>query len=277
VWTWRGYAFFRLDRLSEALEAFDRAVILGKDEASPFYMYGSTLQTLGRPEEARSYLQRAVTLDATFSVAWLSLGWTLSCTGQYDEARYAYGRAKALEGRPGPTMVAGLGGYIADCLRCQGRLMEARREALEGLGAVERSDFSYRDTIRALCLGALGRSTLLLDDRAAAQAAFSQAIAQMRGRSRTQAGGHVLVHALAGLARATNDAAAFEEGLRMFESRAGYSFQFFFGCTDDFTLLELARTAHALGRAELAASLLARARAAGCRERFSLATADITE
>ena len=178
VWTWRGYALFRLDRLAEALKALQQAVALGTHDPSPFYMYGSTLQAVGREEEALTHLQRAVTIDARFSIAWLSLGWALSCVGRYEEARYAYSRAKALEGQPGPTMVAGVGGYIADCLRCEGRLTEARREALDGLESVERSDFSYRDTIRALCLGALGRVTLLLDDRAAAEAAFSQAIGQ---------------------------------------------------------------------------------------------------
>jgi eukaryotic-like serine/threonine-protein kinase len=268
VWMWRGYAFFRLDRLAEALEALARAVVLGSSDPAAFYMYGSTLQVVGREEEALAHLQRAVTIDPRFSIAWLSLGWSLSCMGRYEEARYAYSRAKALEGQPGPTMVAGVGGYIADCLRCEGRLTEARIEALQGVQSVERSDFSYRDTIRALCLGALGRATLLLDDRAAAHAAFAQAIAQMRGRSRTQAGGHVLVHALAGLSRTTGDPAAFEEGLRTFETRDGYSFKYFFGCSDAFTLLELARTAHALGRQELARSLLARARSAGCREPF---------
>ena len=268
VWTWRGYALFRLGRLPEALQALTRAVTSGGNDPGAYYMLGSTLQVVGRDDEALAHLQRAVTIDARFSIAWLSLGWTLSCMVRYEDAYYAYGRAKALENEPGRAMVAGVGGYIADCLRCQGRLLEARQEAVQGIESVERSDFSYRDTIRGLCLGALGRVTLLLNDHTAASTAFSQAIAQMRGRSRTQGGGHVLVHALAGLARSRNDAAAFQEGLQIFDTREGYSFKYFFGCSEGFTLLELSRTAHALGRDELAGSLLSRARRAGCREAF---------
>ena len=74
------------------------------------------------------------------------------------------------------------------------------------------------------------------------------------------------MQALAGLARSRNDVATLEEGLRIFEAREGYSFKFFFGCSDGFTLIELSRSAYALGRVDLASSLLTRARAAGCRE-----------
>src|SRR5262249_31549183 len=149
-------------------------------------------------------------------IGWLSLGWALHSLLREEAARFALGRAKTLEGQPGPTFVAGVGGYIAECLRSLGELDLARAEALEGLESIERSDRSYRDTIRAFCLGALARVGLAKGDAEAARVAFAQAVSQMRGRKLTLAGGHVLVQALAGLARATGDESHFREALTLF-------------------------------------------------------------
>ncbi len=95
-------------------------------------LYGSVLQGLGQTEESLTHLQRAVTLEPRFGMAWLSLGWSLATVAWSGEALYALGRAKALENRAGLGSVAGVGGSIADCLRCEGRFEEARIEALAG-------------------------------------------------------------------------------------------------------------------------------------------------
>jgi serine/threonine protein kinase len=266
AWTWRGYAFSRLDRSAEALAAFQRAVEIGGSDPFPPYMYGTMSHFAGPREEQLVHLRRAVTLEPRFGMAWLSLGSSLMSLAQYDAARYALGRAKALEGQPGLWAVAGVGGYIADCLRCEGSLEEARLEALDGLKSIERSDFSYRDTVRAFCLAALGRATLEQGDREAARTAFSQAIAQMRGRTRTLGGGHVVVQSLGGLARTTGDPAPFQEAVSLFTSRDVYSFKPFFRCEDPVTLMELAYAADALQQQDMARDLAARARTAGSRE-----------
>jgi hypothetical protein len=88
----------------------------------------------------------------------------------------------------------------------------------------------------------------------------------LNGRPRTLGGGHLVVQALAGLARAGGDGAPFSEALALFESRQALNFQYFHGCHDDVTLLELARAARAVGRRGDAESLLARAREAGSLE-----------
>jgi tetratricopeptide (TPR) repeat protein len=266
--SWRAYALLRLQRVDEALRSSEQAVQAGEDPTS-FYTYGSMLASLGRFEAALPHLQHAVTLEPKFGIAWLSLGWTLHSLLRGEAAAFALARAKALEGQPGPTFVAGVGGYIAECLRSLGELDFARAEALAGLESIERSDHAYRDTIRAFCLCALGRAGLAQRDFEGARAAFAQAVAQMRGRTRTQAGGHVFVQALAGQARATGDRECFIEAVTVFETRDRYSFNSFFGCSDDVTALELALAADALGLPEDAQRFLARARAAGSRQPFT--------
>jgi serine/threonine protein kinase/tetratricopeptide (TPR) repeat protein len=269
AWSWRAYALLRQQRVDEALASYEQATRAGTDPMSS-YLYGSTLSNLGRFEEALPHLQRAVTLEPRHGIGWLSLGWTLHSLLREEAARFALSRAKALEGQPGPTFIAGVGGYIADCLRSLGELDLARAEALEGLNSIERSDHAYRDTIRAFCLGALARVALAQGDDEGARVAYAQAVAQMRGRKLTLAGGHALVQALAGLARATNDGSHFREGLTLFEERESYSFNLFFGCSDDTTAFELALAADALGLAAEATRLLNRARMAGNRRSFPL-------
>ena len=164
----------------------------------------------------------------------------------------------------GPT--SGVAGYLGECLRRLGNLDEARARCLEGLASVERSDFMYRDTFRGVGLCALGRTALEQKDAPAAQAAFAQAVSHLRGRPRSLGGGHLLVQALAGLARAGGGSGPFEEGLALWGARTGHDFSFMWICTEDVTLLELARAAAAIGKASEAAGLFERACAAGSRE-----------
>jgi hypothetical protein len=124
----------------------------------------------------------------------------------------------------------------------------------------------YRDTFRGVALCALGRTALEQGDVEAAHAAFTQAVAHLRGRPRALGGGHLLVQALAGLSRAGGGAAAFTEALSLFEGRGGFSFDMMWCCDDGTTLLELSRAAASAGRDAEAAELRARASAAGSRE-----------
>lgn len=242
---WRGYALFRLDRIDESLVATGCAVELGGDDPFPYYTHAATLLQR-QPEVSLPFFQRAVQLEPRFGIGWLALGWTLVTLGRYVDARYALTRAQALEGMPGPTFLSGIGGYLAECLRAEGRLDEARVAAMAGLEAIERTDNLYRDTVRAFCLGALGRVALAQGDRDAAGTAFSQAIAQMRARTRTQGGGHVLVQALAGLAQSAGDRAAFDEARELLAARQGYSFKYFYGCDEWLTRQQLSAAADGL-------------------------------
>jgi len=266
AWSWRAYALFRQQRIDEALASYAHAVAAKADDAPTWYLYGSTLLAIGQTADALPKLQTAVRLEPRYGIGWLALGWALHRLARPIEAAHALRRAQALEMQPGPTFIAGVGGYLADCLRSMGALEAARAEAMAGIASIERSDHAYRDTIRAFCLGALGRVALAMGDDTAAHAAFAQAVAQMRGRTLTMAGGHVLVSALAGWSRATGELEPFAEALALFEAKEGYSFNHFFGCTDGETWLELARAAHHLGQLERATQMMAQAQSMGCSE-----------
>jgi len=133
--------------------------------------------------------------------------------------------------------------------RCaaKGISIQARSEALAGIEAAERSDHAYRDTFRAHGLTVLGRVSLDREDMAAADAAFRQVLAQAKGRPRPRAFGHLVVQALCGLARATNDDSFFLEGQRLFEARETYNFERFYGALNEDTLSDLARAAAVFG------------------------------
>jgi hypothetical protein len=73
---------------------------------------------------------------------------------------------------------------------------------MAGLEHVERTDHMYRDTFRAICLNALGRTALDQGDDEAARTAFHQCELHLGGRPRTLGGGFLRTQATAGLATA---------------------------------------------------------------------------
>ncbi len=263
---WLGYSLIRLGRHDEGFEQEKRAMEL--DPASvyaPYFAAFCHFQT-GRKEEALRLFQRAVELDPRHGFAMLALGWTHLELGHLAEARWCLEKCVALEGEAqmGPT--AGVASYLGECLRRSGDLAGARAACLRGLEAVERSDFMYRDTFRGVGLCVLGRTALAEGDTAAAQAAFTQAVAHLRGRPRALGGGQLLVQALAGLARTENRQELLDQALDLFARRDGHDFSLMWSCTDDITLLELSRAAAFFGRTEEAAELRRRAVAAGSSE-----------
>ena len=106
-------------------------------------------------------------------------------------------------------------------------------------------------------------TAFLFNDYRAAEAAFTQVLAQAKGRPRTRSGGQLVVQALGGLARATGEGRWLDEACERFDTRQDYSFDEFLGAMNDQTLFELALAAQALSRPEQARALADRARAAG--------------
>jgi adenylate cyclase len=263
---WLGYALARTGRTEEAFEQERRAMELDPSSVYAPYFGGIWLAQAGRPAEAVVLFQRTVQLDPLHGFAWLALGCTHLELGHAAEAQWCLEKAVALEGQAGKGPTSGVACYLGECLRRLGELDRARSRCLEGLAAVERSDFMYRDTFRGVGLCALGRAAVAQHDLAAAGAAFGQAVAHLRGRPRSLGGGHLLVQALAGLSRAGSGEGPFEEALCLWRDRSGHDFSFMWVCTDGVTLLELSRAAAALGRDSEAAVLLEKARAAGSRE-----------
>jgi len=262
---WLGYSLSRLGLPEEAYAQESRAMELEPTSVYGFYFGGFCAGRLGRIEEGLGLFQRAVELDPRHSFGWLALGWTHLELGHRREARWCLEKAVSLEGQTTSGPTSGVAGYLGECLRRSGELDAARTACLRGLDEVERSDNMYRDTFRGVCLCALGRTALEQGDTEAAHAAFTQAVAHLRGRPRALGGGHLLVQALAGLARLDGEK-ALTEALDLFTQREGHDFSFMWACSDDVTLLELSRAAAAVGRPSEAATLLAQAVAAGSPE-----------
>jgi TolB-like protein/Tfp pilus assembly protein PilF len=245
---WLGYTLWREGKIEEALAQERRAAELDPNQPYAPYFAGCGLGMAGRRREAVSYLQRAVEVEPHLVWAWLGLGWMHLELGSGSEARWCLERALELERLGGPHRTAGVGAYLGECVRRLGDAEGARAMCLEGLEAIEKSDSMYRDTFRGVCLCALGRAALDAGDSATARIAFHQAVSHLRGRPRTLGGGHLLVQALAGLARAGEGAGALEDALRLWRGREGHDFSLMWTCTADITLEELTRGAQQLGR-----------------------------
>jgi serine/threonine-protein kinase len=258
---WLGYALRRLGREADAVAAFQRTRELDPSEFYGFYFApGETRHWRQDPERAVTMYQRAIELDPLKGFAWWALGALHFVLGRYAEAASCFEGCARLDSMPNGLPVPGIEGYLAECLRRSGRLDEARIQCLAGLDSVERTDFMYRDTTRIFCLIALGRTAADQRDVGAARAAFEQAIAQIKGRPRTLAGGTLLVRSLAGLSRLTLDRGFYDEASERFAHRDEFDFSWVPMCEDCDTCLDLAEAASAFGLDTEARIFLERAR-----------------
>ncbi len=260
---WLAYVLMRQGKSERSYEVAREAMALDESHQMAPYLAACGLSAHCRWEKALPLFQRAANLDPDHCWTWLGLGWIHMEMGNLDTARWCFSQVVELEHKTVEFPTVGASGYLGECLRRQGDFAGARQAFLTGLEYVERSDFVYRDTFRAFCLCGLGRLGLDGDDPAAALAAFRQALAHLQGRRQALGCGHLYTQALAGLARAEKDGALLDEALTLLESREGFDFSFFWGCTANVTLTELARSAESLGRREKAEVL--RQRVAGMR------------
>ena len=263
AYTWKGYALMRQSRFEEATLAYRCASELDPSYAPAPYFAGSSLLFLGRIADALPLLQRAVDLDPRVGMPWLGLGASHLSLGHLPEARYSFERAREHEGETIRFETAGADAYVAEVLRVEGRLDEARARVLNGLQSVERSDHAYRDTFRAYALVVLGQTALDQGDAEAARAAFGQVLAQAYGRPRTRSCGQLVVRATVGLAVVSTSIALYEQAAHLYSVHSEYNFEPFFGALDHQTLFELARVAQILGRDQEAAAFLTRAQGLG--------------
>jgi len=285
----KGYIYHLRHQIPEALAAAQMAVALDPHNVWTNYVSGSLLE-LGRPPDQaaailavvgdpgdvtdiHAYLrhtsvqrhQRTVQLNPVFTWSWLALGWGHMELGNVREARWCLKKAIESEDRSF-FQVAGVEGFLGECLRREGHLADAHERFMNALQALERKDHMYRDTWRGIFLCGLGRTALQQEDHEAARAAFTQASLHVRGRPRARCCGHVLVQALAGLTRAGAGPEPLAEALKLYEKQTDYDFGYLWGCSDDVTLLELSRAARALGQTDQADALLVQAVASGSTE-----------
>jgi len=245
---WLGYSLMRRHETEAGIREEAAAMELDRSMVFAPYFRACSLAFSGRYAEAVPFFQGALDIDKTHGWSWLGLGMSHLEIGNLPEARWSLEQAVKVERQnpEGPTR--GVSGYLAECLLRAGDVAGARAKCLEGLEAVEKSDHMYRDTMRALCLCVLGRTALEQGDVAAARAAFHQAVSHLRGRPRALGGGHLLVQALAGLARMGEGQSHAAEARSLFEKRTGFDYSDFWLCNDEFTRKELASTAPEVAR-----------------------------
>ena len=258
---WLAYAAWRQGHADEAVAHARRAAELEPGDPFGPYFAACALSAARRWNESIPLFQAAIAADDQHGWSWLGLGWAQLETGRPVEARWCLEKAVSIERLRSRHPTAGVGGYLGDFLRRESDLDGARARCLEALDALEQSDFMYRDSFRGVALCTLGRASLETGDGAAARAAFGQAASHLRGRPHGLGEGHLLVQALAGLARADAAPAHLDEALALFETRQTHNFDWLWLCTDDVSLLELSRAARACGRENQARELLDRARA----------------
>jgi TolB-like protein len=260
---WRGYAYWRLGRPEDGLEEERRAMHLDATLHMAPYFAGAMELDLGRASAALQLEQRSVEISDTFPYSWLILGITHLRLDHTDEALYCFDRAARLE--RGGALIVGAETLAAETIRRQGNVADARQSAMRAIGRIESADHMYRDTHRGAALIVLGRSALDEGDAEAAAAAFGQAEAHLRGRPRALGGGHLLVQALAGLARAIRSRERLGEAIALFETRPTHDFNWAFLASEIESRLQLAIAASLLAYPD--AERLVRAALAGATPR----------
>ena len=260
AFVWQGYALMRLGRDDDAQTSFARARALDPTEVFAYYFATGPGWTT-RVDATIELSRRGLAVQPGFGALWWSLGCRYTAIGRYDEAQSCFDRGVRLEGVPGTLPLVGIQAYWAESLRRAGHYDEARAKCLEGLDAVERSDFIFRDSIRVYALVTLGRVALAQGDDPGARVAFGQAIEHVQGRPRTLAGGTMWVWAHALLALVDHDASAYRLAADRFERRDAFDFSWLNLCDDYETCAILSESAVASGDEAGAASYRARAAA----------------
>jgi tetratricopeptide (TPR) repeat protein len=243
---WKAYALWRQERTEEAITAIRRAAVLDPGNHQAPYFLACMLFSREEHAAALPYYQRAVEVGPTSGFAWLGLGSTHLELGNFVEAEWSFRRAIGLEDY-GNHSTAGTAGYLGECLRRAGRLDEARAECLAGLEAVDRTDHMYRDSFRAVCLNALGRTALELGEVETARTAFLQCEQHLEGRPRTLGGGHLRCQARAGRAAADRDAELLADARDAFARHEPGNWSWLWQCSADVTRRDLDRAAESLG------------------------------
>jgi len=125
----RGLSLSSLGRHQEALECYERALVLAPDEKALHNNKGNVLRLLGRTGEALASLERALALDPSFDDAWYNKGLLFTEAGRLGEALHAFERALAANVRSIPAWIGkghvlGRLGRAAEELQCLDRAIE---------------------------------------------------------------------------------------------------------------------------------------------------------
>lgn len=190
-----GETLHTMNRLSEAADAFRRAIELNASVPQWHYRWGEVLRLLGRHEEALARFDRAIELGATDATTISRRGEVLRLLSRYDEALAVFDQALSLA--PGDSWS-----------------LSSKGEALRQMGRAPEAEVVLQETLRGdpenpFVLASLGHTLLGLNRDAEALHAFEEAVHRAGERTDLRAWAmEGQVHALLRLDRA-------DEGLKV--------------------------------------------------------------
>jgi tetratricopeptide (TPR) repeat protein len=129
LWHARGMALFRLGRVPDSVDAFDRALELNPQAESLWLCKSAALIRLGRLEESLACDDRALELAPDYATAWRYKAISLDRLGRLEEAHVAFERAVELHPRDSQLLSAWAhnrhkSGRLAESLELVGRALE---------------------------------------------------------------------------------------------------------------------------------------------------------
>ncbi len=97
TWTNYGNLLYRLDRLPEALSAFDKAIQIQPDFHQAWYARGVLLSAMKRYEEAIASYDKTVQFNPNFYLALRNRGTVLTTVSRYKDALTSYDQALQIQ------------------------------------------------------------------------------------------------------------------------------------------------------------------------------------
>jgi tetratricopeptide (TPR) repeat protein len=92
-----GDMYFEAGRYLEAINTYNKAIVVNPMCADCFNDKGLSLHYLGDSDSAVAAFDQAVTIDPTYVHAWLSKGFVLVVSGRYEEAIEPLNKVKELD------------------------------------------------------------------------------------------------------------------------------------------------------------------------------------
>ncbi len=211
---WLVYARMRQGRAGEAVALASRMAVDRGEHPLLRYFQACCLAELEDFGAALKSFQRAIRRDPNRGWSWMGAAWCHFQLGALDAALWCMRRCVDLEVAGVAFPTAGAGAHLCEMLRVAGQPDQAREAGREALARLERSDFIYRDSFRALALINLARLEAGCERRSVAQQLLKEADAVIRGRPEGLGSGYLLVmqQALAAL--------VLDDGRRLAEARA---------------------------------------------------------
>jgi len=97
AWDGKGDALLMTGSYDKALRCYERSLVIDPNSAESWYNKGNTLQMLLRFDEALGCYDEALRIDPEFAEAWNRRGMTLNRLGRYQEALDSFDRALEIE------------------------------------------------------------------------------------------------------------------------------------------------------------------------------------